>query len=275
MNKYFKNSKIKVIRVKEGRKILKFKAEIVKKNLLSSNESKVKKGIREFLKYCWGDFGEDFIEKHIINTNWALFLREDDRLVGITAVSKKNILNKNIYYLEFTGLLPEIRSLGLMGRINSILFNHIFIDNLIKNGKLTVDIMFISPNPRVLGFLAKVAKFMYPNPLLFDTETKKIPPADEETWQIVEELIRQSDKPNRILHRDGCVLEGSYADMPWLIYKKDEVPWYRNKLVNDFCETYLDYQKEEGKEFIIRAEITLRSLVVYYIKEFLNNFLKN
>ncbi|MCD6270657.1 hypothetical protein J7J23_02695 [bacterium] len=267
MDRYIKNSKIKTMKIKKGNKTFRLKAEMLKdcSSLDEKVKEKIKKDIKSLIKECWGDFGEKFIEKHIISADFLLILRHKDKIVGTAAISRKSILNKNLYYLEFTAISPEIQSSRLMGKVNFALLRYIFFDNLIKNKKLTIEFMLISPNLRVLGSMAKITSFMYPNPFLFDKKKKKIPPPDEETWQMAKELIRQSDNPNRFLHKDGCVLEDSYKDTPWLIYKKDKIPWHKNETVNKFGETYIQYSKETGKEFVIRAKINLKNIFLYYL----------
>jgi len=271
MERYDKNSKLGTIKTREEGRNFWFRFEVIKDCSFLEKEThdNIKEGIRQLLTNCWGDFGLDFIERHIIKATWLLILRKDDEIIGVSAVSKKKMINRIIYYWEITAISREFQSKNLMKKINAILFRYIFIDNLIKNKSLTVEVMLITPNPKVLCFLSEVSNFIYPNPFLFNfVNIIKKNIADEETWIMAKKIISQSDKPNRIINRNGCVLNGSYTDMPWLIYKENNIPWCYNEIVNNFCRAYLDYEHKQGKEFIVRSKITPRSLFYYIFRFF-------
>lgn len=122
--------------------------------------------------------------------------------------------------------------------------------------------MFITPNIRALVRMAKFASFIYPNPYSA-RDDGSIPPADEITWLTAQELISGSDKPNRPLDREGLVLRGSYIDTPWLIYGPDNAPWVDDPKVISFVKRYMGYHNREDKELVVRAHITLISLIKY------------
>jgi hypothetical protein len=127
-----------------------------------------------------------------------------------------------------------------------------------------IEIFFITPNIRVLSRMARFASFIYPNPLISD-ENGSIPEADDVTWQIAREMLRTSNNPSRKLERDGLVLHGSYNETPWLIYNNDTAPWHANRLMNTFARKYLGYHTSEDKEFMVRAQINLVSIIKYFL----------
>lgn len=273
MDRYHDQSRTRTITLRKGEKVFRFEAEILKDcPLLDEHVRKrVQNDIAALLRQSWGDCGSQLIEHIVNNAKWLLVLRLKDKVAGVSVVHKKRIVQKTVYDIELTALLPEIRALRLMERINALLFPSIFLDNLVSNRRLTVEMMFTTPNPKVLGCAARIASFIYPDPFLFNKEKKKLPPPDEETWQMAQEFISQELPENMRLHKDGCVVDGSYTDRPWLIYKEDEVPWHWDERVNDFCDAYLRYEEELGRKFVVRTKLTPKSVLLYLLRCFARN----
>lgn len=206
----------------------------------------------------WGDFGVDFIKDHVINCKYLLLVFTiDKKLVAYAAVNEKFYLSKKFYYFEFLIIHPEYQKLGLGDKIIKYLYKKILLKNLIL-GKLSINLITISPNPRILGILSRRSLNMYPNPKFF--KNGHINEANDDIWFIAQEVLKNSYNPNRKLDRQGLVLHDSYKSIPWLIYNFKNVPWDYNKIVNDFCNTYLEYKNKKGKEFIIIAKIGILSL---------------
>jgi len=260
MKRYSGKSKIKKIKVQKNGKEKILYAEIIK----NPEESISKEKQSQFIKDMgilsannWGDFGDDFIKKHILASYLVLVLRKNnDKIVGLASISKKNLCAKTVYYYELTVVDHDLESLNLTFVMNHGLMKRLFIENILK-GKTELEFILITPNMRVLGLLSHITDFIYPNPYLFDKKTKKIPKADDETWEMAKELIRQSDYPKRKIHREGCVLEDSYIDTPWLIYEPNKVPKHKDNIINEFGETYLQYSEKSGKEFVVRVKYSL------------------
>jgi hypothetical protein len=80
-------------------------------------------------------------------------------------------------------------------------------------------------------------------------------------------LIANSDNPNRKLLREGCVLEGSYKETPRLLYQPGSQPKYVDDIVNEFGEAYLHYSKAEDKELVVRIKFNLYSIIRAIVKD--------
>jgi|GEM_PF-1726509 len=216
----------------------------------------------------WGKFPEKFIEKHIIASRVIILAWHNNNLIAFTAMSLKNLCNRLVHYIEFTVVKKEYQGLGLSEKLNFILLKGILINNLIFNKSFSINLMFISPNIKTIVSLAKCSSFIYPNPLLYDNKLKSMPEADNLTWNMAQELIRKSEKPDRKIEREGCVLNGSYRDTPWLIYNLAEnltIPKHYDNFFNDFAENYLKYKERSGKEFIIRAKIGFIDVIKFLL----------
>lgn len=257
-------SRIKKIKIRNGRNTLFFTAEILYKPLESIAKGDLEKVVQEIRRLVadnWGDFGEDFVRSHVLESDFFVSLRnEDGALVGLATISKKIILEREIYYFELTVIDKKYESLRLSARLNYLLMSDIIFRDILR-GKFRWEFMLITPNMKVLGSLAHLATFIYPDPYKFDLKTKKIPLADNETWEMTEFLIRHSDEPSRPISREGNVLSDSYRDLPDLIYKPGKAPIYRDRIVNEFGETYLEYSKASGKELVVRVKFGLGSLL--------------
>ncbi len=263
----FKDYYIKQLRIRGNGKYKLFVLE-------SFNESKKLYNIRNFIlqnidqiiNEGWGKFSKDFIRKHIIFAKRLLVLRNGEKIIAIAAASEKKIINKAMLYLEFTVVHPNFRGFNLLSKLNYILIRDAFLGNLfVKGGGLSLEVITITPNMRVLATLAKVASFIYPNPFEAD-DNGRISQADDTTYKIAQEIITTSDDPSRQIEREGLVLKGSYRNTPWLIH--DQPLRHYNENINLFCKKYIEYDKRSDKEFIIRAIITPKSFLKLFYKVF-------
>ena len=223
--------------------------------------------IDALLKNAWGKFDINFLENHTLTSEQITVARIGDELIGFCAINKKKILNKVVHYIEFTVIRKDFQKLGLGTRLSFLALRKVIMKNIFQIIFKPIEIMFITPNIRVLAKVAALADFVYPNPYEADKATGKIIPADDETWEMAQEIIRLSDNPMRRLDKDGLVLHGSYASMPWLLYDNEQIPWHSDNAVNNFAKHYLGYGKKEDKEFIVRARIGMRSLMRYYFRD--------
>ena len=222
--------------------------------------------IDSILKDAWGKFPDDFIEKHVLRSQKIVLAKENNEYVGFCCVSIKNVLEKKIHYIEFLVVKKAFQNMNLGSKLLGMTMRN----SLIKIVPIILfnpfEVMFITPNVRVLTWMAKFAKYIYPNPCLSNKEGV-ILQADDTTWKMAQDIIRQSDMPHRKIYRGGLVLEGSYQRTPWLIYQIDDIPWSNNpdKRINKFAEKYLNYKKREGKEFVVRAQFGFLSIVKYIV----------
>jgi len=263
MNNY-RNFRTRRLKIKRGQGKIVLFYEIINrpaKNLSAECLEQATLEARKLTEKNWGDFGNEFIKNHVFHAESVLLLRDkNNQLIGIASISTKNICSKKIYYFELTVVDKEYESLKLSFRMNYLLARKIIISNFLS-GKLSLDFMLITPNMRMLGSLANIAGFIYPNPYEFSVDNERIPSADTETWEMAQELIKISDKPKRKINREGLVLEGSNIDKPWLIYEPGEAPKYREEIVNIFGEHYLGYSRKEDKEFVVRVNFTLSNII--------------
>jgi hypothetical protein len=237
-------------------------------NRIADDEKSYLKSITtELLKNCWGEFPPDFIEEHILNSEKIIIAKTRNKYIGIVGMSKKQIEKYEIHYIEFLLVARGFQKSGLGSYLSFKIIQTEVLKRIFKmliGGHL--DIFFITPNIRLLSKVAKFASHIYPDP--FNANEKgRIPPADEETWFLAQKILEMSDNPNRALEREGLVLNGSYAQTPWLIYNNDNAPWHNSSKMNKFVSNYLRYEKGEDREFVVRAKINSMSLLRYLKEE--------
>ena len=217
--------------------------------------------IEHILSDAWGSFSEPFLESHIEkNKSWVLFAKASGEYVGFCSMSVKRIRGKKVHYIEFLAVKKEMQNNGLGGVLSRKMFARIFFYNFLFLLRKPLEVMFITPNVRVLANAAQYADRAYPDPRSADGEGG-IAPADEMTWKMANDVIKMSSDPWRTLDREGLVLHHSYKETPWLIYRDETIPWHSDENINIFARRYLGYGKGEDKEFVVRVRFTLRSLV--------------
>ena len=220
--------------------------------------------INSILEDAWGKFPDHFVKNHILKSEKVVFARNSDQCLAFCCVNTKNILGKKVFYIEFLVVRKKFQDQNIGSLLLHSVIKKQILKNIVKIWFYPFEIMFISPNIRVITWIAKFAKFIYPNPYLSDEEGR-ILLADDVTWRMAQDLIRRSDMPNRKISREGLVLEGSYEYTPWLVYDTNSIPWSRtkSKRIYKFTERYLDYAGREGKEFIVRVQLNFFSILKY------------
>lgn len=235
-------------------------------NVLSPNINRkqiLSEEMDSILKDCWGLFPSDFIEKHIFDEKCRIIIaKHSNEFIGFCVLSLRNISEVNVHYVEFLAIKRNFQNFGLGPYLFYLIIYEDIKRNFLKLLFEPIEIMFITPNTRALMRMAKFASFIYPNPYLADNNGT-IPQADDLTWKMAQGLIDSSDKPDRKLYREGLVLEGSYAETPWLIYGPENAPWVKNPKIIGFVKKYMGYHNKEDKELIVRAQITLGSVFKY------------
>lgn len=258
MKRYSYKSEIKKIKIKRKTGGETLYAEILrkpKKNLSPQKYEQLLLEISEVAEKGWGKFEIEYLRKNVMDTLFLCLLRnEKDVLIGIAPVKSLKILGKTVYSFGLSVIIPKYRSLKLLKKMFEIMVKKILIKNITK-GKMSIEFFFITPNIKTLGNLARLAKFMYPNPYLIE-KNGKIYPADDQTWELAKEYLRVEGEQPRCFEREGCVMEGFYDKRPHLI---QEYVHHRNKVLNKFGETYL-YSKP-GREVVARVVLSLRSLI--------------
>ena len=134
---------------------------------LDKNEKEtIAKEINSILIDAWGIFPSNFIKKHILHENRIIIAKHRDEYIGFCAMSYKKILEIDVHYIEFLVIKKDFQKSGL----GSHLFYLILLDDILRNLLMILfkplEIMFITPNIRVLSRMAKFSSFTYPNPYL-------------------------------------------------------------------------------------------------------------
>jgi hypothetical protein len=228
----------------------------IKKNEIKNSKvfDYLTKNIYRLTKKAWGDFGIKFIKKHILESDYLILLYNKNLIKGFLSLNEKKVINQKYYYIEFLVIDPEIQKIGLSKELIKLALKKIFLTNILK-GRLFINIITISPNPKIIGMISRRSSEMYPNPEEFINN--KLPKASDKYWKIANIILKDSWNPNRKLDREGLVLHNSYKHMPWLIYKPNNVPHDKDIKINIFCNSYLNYKKETGNEFIIIAKLNI------------------
>lgn len=236
-----------------------FFAKIVK-NPSKTIRPESRKGLLEEIgllaKKGWGEFDFDYIRNGVLKSSLLCLLRDKNGiLIGITSVKEIKLHNRTVYSIGLSIVDPGCRGRDLLTKMSLILIKRIFFQNILR-GKKEIEIIFITPNIRTMGAIAREADFIYPNPYDFDEKKNKIEEADEETWGTVREYLRITEEKYRKLDREGCVMEGFYDTRPHLVIKQNE---HLDKKLNDFGQKYLYISP--GREIVVRAKIGLGALI--------------
>lgn len=224
-----------------------------------ADRKKLTKSLNSIITKSWGSFGSKYVDKHITRADFLVLSLYRDKIVGFASANKYLIKNKEIYYLEFTAILPEHQGFGLSKKMNEKIFRMIILNSL-RHLKLSFIIMTISPNPRILGLISRTSQKFYPNPRSDALVPKEI-------WIYIESLVTKLGDPYTKLERKGSVIEGFYNDYGHLVYDPLEVPKDKDNLINLFSKKYLKFDQGLGREFVIYAEYRLSD----FIKERLRN----
>lgn len=220
------------------------------------------------LTHAWGDFPTAFVKDHVLHSEQLMiaFLKKNDEPVGFCSMRKRRIAGMTVHYIEFLVVVYAYQTQGIGLKLSRSMIMRVLFRNIPALFFGGVHLVFVTPNLRVLARSMEVADTIYPDPRLADADGR-IPEADDTVWNIAQEVLRTSQAPNRILHREGLVLEGSYVDTPWLVYSNNDIPWHYDPKLNDFARRYLGYGKREDKEWIVYMRITALSFARYMCVE--------
>ncbi len=226
----------------------------------------VKEEVRSFFAGNWKDFGDDFLDHSLLDSRWILLVRKKDRLIGIATVHKIRLEGKVFYNFKTDGVAPPYQSIGLLGRMSQILFAYAYRDNVTSQRSFNIDMIFSTPNLRILGFFSKNSTHIYPNPYRYDVKNKSIEPPDETTWKYVQAYNKIDFPPNLPLSKEACVVKNDESEWPYICYEKSGIPYYKEKIVNEFGDHYLQYKEGKKRMFIVCAHITIIDVIRYFAK---------
>lgn len=257
MKRYSETSSIKQLKIFRSAKNESFFAEIItepSENISIDNLEEALHEISSVVEKSWGKFPKKYLESSILHSRYLMLLRDDkDNLLGVAPIKKIHIDGRSVYSFGLTAVDPDYQGLGFMKRMHTILGKKVFLENLLQL-KTSVEFVFITPNIRTIGALAKVADFIYPNPYLVDEKTGKIDYADDKTWETIKLYLKATGETYRKLDRCGNVMVGFYDDKPNLVIRETEkIPDIKLRI---FAKHYL----KPGNEVVVRSIVSLRGI---------------
>jgi len=252
MTRYTKKSKIKEIEITRNNKEEVIFAEIIKtpeKKIGLVAKDIALKEIKELVAKAWGEYDTEYIRRGCLQAYLICAVRNSEgSLIGFSPIRKHKIFGRDIYTFGLSATTPEYQNCGILKTMDYILGKKILIENALR-GKFKIEFVFITPNIRTLGAIARIADFMYPNPYDIDPKTHKIKKADPETWRTIKKFLQIEGERYRVLDREGDIMEGFYDDKPQLLFNKKIT--HPDKAVNEFGKYYV-YNKK-GRDVVVRA----------------------
>ncbi|MEI7690065.1 MAG: hypothetical protein WCI63_00290 [bacterium] len=256
MTRYTQKSKIKEVKIRRNNTEEIVFAEIIKDPDVKIGEVAkdiALKEIKGLVAEAWGEYNSEYIRKGCIQSYLLCIVRnKEGDLIGIAPIRKHKIFGRDIYTFGLSATTPKYQNCGVLKTMDYILGRKVLIENAIK-GKFKVEFVFITPNIRTLGAIARVADFIYPNPYMIDPKNHKIEKADAETWRTVKKFLQEEGELYRSLDREGNIMEGFYDDKPQLLFSKKIT--HSDKRVNDFGEYYV--YKNKGRDVVVRAILNI------------------
>ncbi len=260
MTRYTQKSKIKEIKIHRNNEEETILAEIIKnpKGKIGEVAKEIAlKEIKRLVSEAWGEYNSEYIRKACLQSYLLCAIRnKEGDLIGIAPIRKHKIFNRDIYTFGLSATTPKYQNCGILKTMDYILVKKVLIENALK-GKFKVEFVFITPNIRTLGAIARVADFIYPDPYKIDPDTHKIEKADAETWRTVKKFLQEEGESYRSLDREGNIMEGFYDDKPQLLFSKKIT--HRDKRVNDFGEYYV--YKNKGRDVVVRAILNIGKII--------------
>lgn len=260
MTRYTKKSKIKEIKITRNKSEETIFVEMIKepdKSIGEVAKDIALKEIKELVSVSWGEYDTEYIRKSCIQAYFLCAVRNNQgELIGISPIRKHKIYGRDIYTFGLSATTPDYQNCGILKSMDYILGKKVLIENVLK-GKLKVEFIFITPNIRTLGAIARVADFIYPNPYEINPKTHKINKADSETWRTIKKFLQLEGETYRVLEREGDIMEGFYDDKPQLLFKKKIT--HQDKSVNDFGKHYV--YKKKGRDVVVRAILSTGKII--------------
>lgn len=260
MTRYTQKSKIQKINIERNnnKEVLIF--EIIKepdKNIKEVTTDIALREIKQLVSNAWGEHDSEYIRKSCLLAYLLCVVRNTEGdLVAVSPIRKHKIFDRDIYTFGLSATSPEYQNCGILKTMDYLLGKKILIENALR-GKFRVEFVFITPNIRTIGSIARVADFIYPNPYEINPKTHRIKKADTETWRTIKKFLQVEGERYRTLEREGSIMEGFYDDKPQLLFKKKIT--HSDKEVNEFGKYYV--YKKKGREVVVRAQVNIGKLL--------------
>jgi len=264
------------LRLHAENKDIDFKVEVITQLGRAKKEIQdtVKQEVKMFFIEHWKDFGDDFFNHSLFDASWVLLLRFEGRLMAVSTVHKIRLHNKVFYNFKTEALAPSYHSFGVFERINQILFTFAYIDNIVHQKSLYFNLIFSTPNLRIIGNFAKNSSHIYPDPYKYDERKASMELPDEEVWKYVQAYNKVDYPPNLPLFKEACIVDNSMSEWPYICYDTSGFPYHKDKVVNDFGDHYLGYQEGKRRMVIMCAFISPWD-VIRYIWKWMLRVIKN
>lgn len=218
------------------------------------------KHIDSIIEQSWGKFSKDFVMHHVLKAQKLKVVFEGSNIIGFASASYKSLLGRRIFYLEFTVIKEGYQGYNLSTLLNADMISEEIFFGLFDRKFSPLNVITITRNMRVIGSLSRFAAYIYPDPKQFE-KYGKLKPANDFTWGLFNEILRQSWNPKRKLLREGGVVFGSYELTPWLIVPK--IPKHYKRSIQDMGESYLQLSRNVDREFIVHVQFNIGSAFKY------------
>jgi len=193
-------------------------------------------------------YPQDIVKKDLLETKEGLMgvVRDGSKLIGFSTVGwlRTSMCMSETLYLVFSSVSPQYQGVGVSTFVVATIISNIFKEKSMKEALLSLD----TPNPVVLGLMAKVLRGIFPNPFR---------PGDQPNEEIrgLGKAIAAKMFPAQIFDDESFVVRERYLEYPGLIYLPDKVPQHSDGRVNDFCNSHLRYDEKRGNKFIVIGTI--------------------
>jgi len=211
------------------------------------------KDIQGITKKAWADPGE-LAEKWLRFSDIVLFAYEQNDPCGFALGC---YIDEDILFLPATVTVSKAQNRGLAVFLNGYLIRNFFL-HIASTGKRNSNkitdpfyIVFWTPNPLLYYMVSRHVE-LFPSP-------GRNMPTDKEKEVVGRAINVYSPKSN--FDWDNFVDVGCDLTHAGLLYGKHEIPWCRDKKINEFFESKLELTKQKGNNFIVTGKITLEDLL--------------
>lgn len=252
--RYLEDSKIIVYKPTNTDKI--FKIEIISNAKIKLKDIKTE-ALNDLRGIC-KQAGQD-PEDHVINyfnlADLLMLVRVDGNLCGFAVA---HYVEDNIVHIPVTMINPNYQRMGLATFINTFIFKR-FILRKIKKSKFQIwnwlepiYLIFRTQNPNIYTTLNKRIKVF---PSIIDSRDRKVIPTLEEI--ALAKRCAEKFWPSCEFSPGTFVLKGAYFSNPRLMIDPENIPWSKNKEVNNFFEKELGLTTRGGHALLIMGKISL------------------
>jgi len=186
----------------------------------------------------------------------AVLRDENNKIVGFASMTREQVGKHQVFCLAGTVLLPAYQEMRLSVKLNQVLTVEAWGENKHKSGG-EIYVAARTANPRVVGAMSAL-KGYYPDPYHAGKEPT------QEQREICQTLSRRWT-PNVEFDGDKFISRAALTEgVGGLLYDKDLMQLYHDRLVNEYCLERLDYKK--GDLFLVIGKFSRRVLIKTFFK---------